>query len=67
MSISVRFFVLKDKFKIKLQLRNFVSMVESQFNKGAKGIRIDNGPELILSNYYGTSGLFIRLAAMNQL
>lgn len=48
---------LKLKSKVSNHIKQFISMVETQFSVKVKGIRSDNGPEFALQNFYGSQGI----------
>nr|KYP64997.1 Retrovirus-related Pol polyprotein from transposon TNT 1-94 [Cajanus cajan] len=56
---------MKNKFETKLLLQNFVSFVQTQFQKNIKTIRTDNGPEFLLKDWYAKLGIVHQTSCVN--
>ena len=48
---------LKLKPEVANHIKQFVSMIETQFFVKIKSIRSDNGPEFALKNFYASKGI----------
>ena len=49
--------LLKSKGEVQNQIKNFITLLETQFNSKVKTIRSDNGPEFILPDFYASKGI----------
>lgn len=48
---------MRNKSKTRTHLVNFISFIETQFNKKLKCIRSDNGPEFLMTSFYLSKGI----------
>jgi hypothetical protein len=48
---------MKNKSETRTHLINFISFIETQFNKKLKCIRSDNGPEFLMTSFYLSRGI----------
>lgn len=49
--------LLKGKHETQLHIRNFITMVQNQFEATVKRIRTDNGVEFNMSSFYSSKGI----------
>jgi len=49
--------LLKSKSEVKIQVQNFISLIENQFDSKIKCIRTDNGPEFFLKDFFASKGI----------
>ena len=49
--------MMKSKSETSQRIKEFISMVESQFEKRVKTLRSDNGLEFIMPSYYASKGI----------
>ena len=49
--------LLKSKAEVKLNVQNFINLVENQFETKVKCIWSDNGPEFFLKEFFSSKGI----------
>jgi len=49
--------LLKSKSEVKIQVQNFISLIENQFDSKIKCIRTDNGPKFFLKDFFASKGI----------
>ena len=49
--------LMKTKSEARQHLTNFISFIETQFNRKLKCLRSDNGPEFLMSDFYQAKGI----------
>lgn len=49
--------LMKSKAETWPNVINFIKLIETQHKTSAKCVRIDNGPEFIMPNYYASKGI----------
>ena len=49
--------LLQSKAKVQINVQNFVALVENQFDTKVKIIRLDNGPEFFMKEFYASKGI----------
>ena len=48
---------MRNKSETRIHLVNFISFIETRFNKKLKCIRSDNGPEFLMTSFYLSKGI----------
>lgn len=49
--------LLKSKSEVKIQVQNFVALVENQFETTVKCIQFNNGPEFLQKDFFSSKGI----------
>ena len=57
-------FLLKAKSETQLLLSQFYALVETQFNKKIKCIRIDTGTEFLMEDFFKSKGIIHHLSCV---
>lgn len=50
-------FSLKFKSEVQKHVKDFITMVETQFDTKVKSVRTDNGPKFLLHQFYASKGV----------
>jgi hypothetical protein len=49
--------LLKSKSDVSIHVKNFITMIHTQYNITPKTVRSDNGPEFLLPEFYASKGI----------
>jgi hypothetical protein len=50
--------LLKNKSEVSQHVKNFITLIETQYHITPKIVRTDNGPKFLLNSFYASNGIF---------